>query len=78
VLIAVLGLAATAGRSQAVSLLLAYGLGRAVPLLAIGFSSDLATRFLARPGARSWAEAGRTALGVLILALAGYFLYLGF
>jgi cytochrome c biogenesis protein CcdA len=73
----VLSLAATAGRAQGVGLLLAYGLGRAVPLLVIGVSSDMATGLLSRPEARRWGEAGRTALGALILALAGYFLYLG-
>ncbi len=77
VLVAVLALAATASRAEGAALLLAYGIGRAVPLLLIGVSSDAAGRLLARPGARKWAETGRTALGALILALAGYFLYLG-
>ncbi|MDP2873374.1 MAG: cytochrome c biogenesis protein CcdA [Bacillota bacterium] len=77
VLVAVLNLAVTAGRGRAVGLLFAYGLGRAVPLVLIGVSSDVAQGLLTRPGTRRFAEGGRVVLGVGILALAGYFLYLG-
>lgn len=77
VLIAVLGLAATLSRAGATALLLAYGLGRAVPLLAIGVSSDLVSKALARPRDRAWAGLGRSVLGVAVLGLAFYFLYLG-
>lgn len=77
VLVAVLNLAVTAGRAQAVGLLFAYGLGRSVPLLLVGVSGEAVQRLVARPGVRRFAEGGRAALGAGVLALAGYFLYLG-
>lgn len=77
VLIAVLGYAASRGGAEAVGLLAAYGVGRAFPLLLIGASSDLVPRLLARPGSERLAAAGRLVLGIGILLLSAYFLYLG-
>lgn len=77
VLIAVLGLAATRGGGEAVGLLFAYGLGRAIPLVAIGLSAEYVQRALGNRDARTWVDRGRVLLGVGILGLAMYFLYLG-
>jgi cytochrome c biogenesis protein CcdA len=77
VLVAVLSLAATMPRARAAALLFSYGVGRGVPLVIIGFSSEFISQALARPRVRAWTDMGRSILGFGILGLAAYFLYLG-
>jgi|GEM_PF-615896 len=77
VLVAVLSLAATRPPSEAMVLLLAYGVGRAVPLVLVGVSGELVQRIMSRGGLGWWRSRGRAILGVGILLLSAYFLFLG-
>jgi cytochrome c biogenesis protein CcdA len=77
VLIAVLSLAASRGGGAAVWLLMLYGVGRAIPLVLVGVSGELVQRMLGRQGVGWWQARGRTYVGIGILLLSLYFIYLG-